>query len=314
MRCDFRALLLWVHRLFPAIDDVVIDPVFDMRRCVGCAEEALRVRLVFREQQCRSAIAAEESVTELRLSHLDDCLRRADGSLFQRRTIGRVVPRPAIAEPQRRQQVQFGCLRTAVVNADADENVFGRGLCVFHEQIEVAVLVEDARVEQFVLESAAATSAVSFDKVSVGKRRLRVLVEVLHVRMRRRAVEVEVVLFDIFAVIALTVGQPIQAFLKNRVAAVPQRHRKTDPLQIVRDAGQAIFPPAVCTPAGMVMGEVVPRVTPFAVVLADRSPLSLAKVGPPLLPGGFLLAIFSQSDLFGGHRHSTVGLSGPEGG
>ena len=41
---------------------------------------------------------------------------------------------------------------TAVVNADLDQDVLGRFLGILDEDVEVAILIEHARVEQFVLE------------------------------------------------------------------------------------------------------------------------------------------------------------------
>ena len=103
--------------------------------------------------------------------------------------------------------------------------------------------------------------------------------------MGRRAVEVEVVLLDVLAVVALAVGQPEQAFLEDRVLAVPQGQREAEPLLVVGDAGQAVFAPAIGARAGLVVGEVIPGVAALAVVLADGPPLALAQVGSPLLPG-----------------------------
>jgi len=40
--------------------------------------------------------------------------------------------------------------------------------------------------------------------------------------MARRRVEVEVLLLDVLAVIALAVGQAIQALLQNRITLVPE--------------------------------------------------------------------------------------------
>ena len=48
---------------------------------------------------------------------------------------------------------------------------------------------------------------VRLDQIVVGKRRLRILVQVLHVGMGGRAVEVEVVFFNVFAVVGLAVRQ-----------------------------------------------------------------------------------------------------------
>ena len=103
--------------------------------------------------------------------------------------------------------------------------------------------------------------------------------------MRRRAVEVEVVLLHVLAVIALAVGQAEQALLEDRVLAVPEREREAEPLLVVGDAGQAVLAPVIGARARLVVAEVIPGVAVFAVVLAHGAPLPLAEVGPPFLPG-----------------------------
>jgi hypothetical protein len=57
----------------------------------------------------------------------------------------------------------------------------------------------------------------------------------------RGAVQVEVVLLDVLAVVALAVGQPEHPLLQQRVPAVPQRQRETQPLLVVADAGDAVL-------------------------------------------------------------------------
>ena len=52
--------------------------------------------------------------------------------------------------------MQLGRLGAAIVDGDLDQDVLGRRLGVLDEDVEVAVLVEDAGVEQLVLELAAA--------------------------------------------------------------------------------------------------------------------------------------------------------------
>ena len=118
--------------------------------------------------------------------------------------------------------------------------------------------------------------------------------------MGRRAVEVEVVLLDVLPVVALAVGQAEQAFLEDRVLAVPQGQRKAEPLMVVGDPGQAVLTPAIRARAGLVVGEVVPGVAAFAVVLAHGSPLPLAEIGPPLLPGDSARGCV-ESNVFGCH-------------
>src|SRR4029077_20047148 len=98
------------------------------------------------------------------------------------------------------------------------------------------------------------------------------------------AVEGEVIFLYVFAVISLAVGQAEQAFFEDRIAAIPQGDAKTQELLGIADPGQSILAPAVCPRAGLVMTEVLPGAPIRAVVLANRSPLPLAEVGPPLLP------------------------------
>lgn len=188
-------------------------------------------------------------------------------------------------EPQGRQQVQRCLVRAAVVRGDLDQQVLGARLGVLDEHVEVAVLVEDAGVEEFVLEVTAPTGLVGGLEVLVRELRLRVFVEVLHVRVRGRAVEVEVVLLDVLAVVSLGVGEAEHPLLEDRVAAVPQREREAQPLLVVADARDAVLAPAVGARACLVVGEVRPGVTAVAVVLPYGPPLALAQIGAPTAPG-----------------------------
>src|SRR5262249_24496587 len=148
-------------------------------------------------------------------------------------------------------------------------------------------------------------AAAGLDEVAVGEGGLGVLVEVLHVRVRRRAVEVEVVVLDVLAVVALAVGQPEQPLLEDGVLAVPQGQGEAEALPVVGDAGQPVLAPAVGAGAGLVVAEVVPGVAALAVVLADGPPLSLTEIGPPLLPGDLLLPLLIETAVFCGHRALT---------
>ena len=131
-----------------------------------------------------------------------------------------------------------------------------------------------------------------------GNSRCGILVQILHVGVRRRAVDVEVVLLDVLAVVALAVGEPEQPLFQDRVPLVPERERKAQPLLVVGDSAQAVFAPPVGARARLVVREVVPRVAVLAVVLADRAPLPLAEVGSPFLPRDARLARVVQPFLF----------------
>ena len=166
-------------------------------------------------------------------------LNDARPHLAQRRLRLVLAPRPGVAEPERRQDTKPGRFRPAIVHGDADEDVFRALLRVLHEHVEIPVVVEDAGIEQLVLELFPRSSPVGLDQVPVGILPLRVLVEILHVRVGGRAVDVEVVLLDVLAVVRLAVGEPEQALFQDRVPLVPQRQRKAQPLLVIARAPRA---------------------------------------------------------------------------
>ena len=184
------------------------------------------------------------------------------------------------------------------MGGDADQHVFRARLRVFHEHVEISVFGEDAGVEQLVFGLVARASPVGLYQVRIGILALRILVEVLHVRVRRRAVDVEVVLLHILAVVALAVGEPVQALLQDGITTVPQCQREAQLLLVVAQSAEPVLAPLVRARARMVMREVVPGIAVFAVILADRAPLPLAQVGPPLLPGDLPFARLVQPLLF----------------
>ena len=201
-------------------------------------------------------------------------------------------PGPGVAKPQRGEQVKLSGVGSAIVSRDADEDIFSRGLRIFDEDIEIAVFIEHARVEQFVFGIVAAPAAVFFNQSRVGKFRLRILVEVFHVRVGGGRVQIKVALFHVFPVVPLIARKPEEAFLQNGVPAVPQSESETIKLVTVRDPADAILTPAVGPGPCVVVREVFPRSAIGAVVLADGPPLALAQVGPPTLPVDFAQAGF----------------------
>jgi hypothetical protein len=76
-----------------------------------------------------------------------------------------------------RQELDRRRLRTAVVDGDADGHVLGRRLRVLHEHVEVAVVVEDAGIEELELRSAAAAPLVLLDEPLVRILPLRIFAE-----------------------------------------------------------------------------------------------------------------------------------------
>ena len=73
--------------------------------------------------------------------------------------------------------------------------------------------------------------------------------------MRGRVGEVEVVVLDVFAVVAFLVGQSEGSLLEDRVLTVPESNGKTQAALVIADAEQSILTPAVNTRTGMIVGK-----------------------------------------------------------
>src|SRR5207247_3167637 len=116
------------------------------------------------------------------------------------------------------------------------------------------------------------------------------------------AVQEEVALLDVLAVVALRPGQAEQPLLEDRVGLVPEDEREAEQAAIVGDAQQAILAPAVGAGAGMVVGEVVPGGAGGRVVLAHGAPLAHRQVGAPALPGGAAGAGVGEAGVLGAER------------
>src|SRR5271170_7799735 len=193
-------------------------------------------------------------------------------------------------------------LRTAIAYADFDQQIVGRRLRVFNKDVEVAVVVEHAGVQQLVFLFVARALPVGLDEVVVRIGAMRVLVEVLHVGVRGGAVEVEVVLLYVLAMITFAVGQAEKPLLKDRIFAVPQRNREAQHAVNVANPGQTVLAPTVCARARLVMREIVPGIAVLAVVFADGAPLPLTQVGAPFFPRNLGLVAFLQASALGGCR------------
>ena len=268
-----------VHGALLACDHEAVERVLHVRRRIGRAPQPCGVRVVLGEQQLRGAVARQGVVAKLGMEG-----RHRSAGFAQERFRVLVSPRPGVPEPQRRQEVQPGGLGAPVVDRHPDQDVVRTRLGVFHEHVEVAVVVEDPRVDQLVLEVLPRAPPIRLHEVTVGELPLRVLVEVLHVRVGRRRVDVEVVLLDVLAVVPLAVGEAEHPLLQDGVTPVPEGEGETEALAVVGDPGDAVLAPPVGPGTGLVVREVVPGVAVLAVVLADRPPLPLAQVRAPLLP------------------------------
>src|SRR5947209_17055480 len=87
---------------------------------------------------------------------------------------GQGTARPDIAKPQVRQQMQGSSTGTAVERLDTDAVIFRRGLGILNHDVEIAVLIENAGVEQLELEALSITATVLGDQPGIGKFALRI--------------------------------------------------------------------------------------------------------------------------------------------
>ena len=99
---------------------------------------------------------------------------------------------------------------------------------------------------------------MTLDQLLIGKLRLRVLVQALHVGVRGRAIEVVVALLDIFSVIALLAIQAEETFFKDGIAAIPKRQCETEALVVIANAGDTVVTPTVGAEMRLFKREIVP--------------------------------------------------------
>ena len=322
VRRSLRADARRVHRAGPPVHDGVVDAVLEVLAWRVDAVEPRDVGLVVGDQHWRRRLArlcfeghdpwpisARPKRQHRRVRPRN---RRAQAG-----PIGMQIPHPCIAEPDRGQHVERRGLGPVIGHGDAHHDVFGVGLGVLDEDVEVAVLVEDAGVHELELLLVAPASPVLLDEGFVGERRLRILVKHPHVRVGWRGVQVEVVLLDVLAVVALVAGQAEQPLLQNGIAPVPQGERQADLLVAIREARQAVFVPAIRARSRVVVGQVVPHGARRAVVFADRAPGAVTDVRPPAFPVHRSRPVFVQAALFHirqvSHRQlrSGTAVSGP---
>ena len=180
--------------------------------------------------------------------------------------------------------MQFGRLRPAIVGGDASVDLLGAGLAVNHVHIEVPAAVEDAGVEQVERRAVAVATGVLVDQPFIRIRGLRILVEVSQTAVTRGGVEVEVVLLDVLAAVALRAGQPERALLEERITSVPQRQSQAQELVLVGNAAEAVLAPAIGARAGLVVRQEIPGIAVGAVILAHRTPGPFREIGAPEAP------------------------------
>src|SRR5271156_572449 len=140
---------------------------------------------------------------------------------------------PIVAEPDGRQQVQLCRFGPTIPCGYLNENVVRIGFGIFHKNVEIVVSVKDCSIKQLILEVVARTLTIDLYEISIRIGRLGILVEIFHVGVSRRAVEVEVVLLNVFSMVSLAIGQAKQTLLEDRILTVPQSEGEAQALLVV---------------------------------------------------------------------------------
>ena len=222
-----------------------MEGILHKRRAVGVIVKAAVVSLVFGEYPLRPAFGLEAIVTQLGRMRAESLTVRQQAD-FGLRT-GRNLPCPCIAEPKRGKNSEWGRLGAAIDDPQADRHVVRCGFRVFEEHIEVAAVVENAGIDEFVFRLQARAAGIFFDQLAVGKLGLRVFVESAHEGMRGVVVEVVKVILNVFAMVSLRVRQAEGALFEDGILAVPERGRKAQQAVFIRNTQQAILAPAIGT-------------------------------------------------------------------
>src|SRR5262245_19214989 len=187
------------------------------------------------------------------------------------------------------QMCRFG---TTIPRGDSNQNVFAGCLGILDKNVEIAALVEDPRIHELKFRIEPRASPVLINQPLIRKFGLRILVQGLHVGMRRRVVEVEVAFLYVFAVIAFWATQSKEPFFQKRIQAIPHSHSKADQLMPVAQSRNAILAPAIGARSRLIVCEVSPSIASRTVVFTNRAPRALTEVGSPALPVNFPIFIF----------------------
>src|SRR5262245_55334595 len=102
------------------------------------------------------------------------------------------------------------------------------------------------------------------DELVIRVGQLRILIQVFHIGMGRVAINLELILLHILAVVAFAIGQTKQTLFDNRVLTIPQGQGKAELLLIIRNSGQTVLAPTIGAGTSLVVAEVVPGIAGIA--------------------------------------------------
>ena len=191
--------------------------------------------------------------------------------------------------------MKASAFRPSICHCDAGENIVFVCFGIFDHDIEVAVLVKDARIQKLKLVVLVPPPAVLLHQLTVREGTLRILVQHFQIAVRRRAVQIVVILLHILAVIAFRSGQTEQPLFQYRVIAVPHGHGKAQVLISITNPCQPVLIPTVGSATRLIVGKVAPTITVRTIVFAYGGPGPFAQIRPPMLPIVCALAVPFQA-------------------
>src|SRR5580693_6413140 len=92
--------------------------------------------------------------------------------------------------------------------------------------------------------------------------------------------------------IAFHVVQPEHPLFQDGIFFIPETDRKTNPLPLIGKPADPFFAPAPGLAGGHIVCGVSPGLSIRAVVFPYSSPLTVAKIRPPVFPVRYLKSFF----------------------
>ena len=138
-----------IYRRLISTNQIFVKRIFHIRRSVFRVEEFFEIRLIFGKQQVRFSFAQQPALAILPMLHFRTHPAGNAVGLANHRPPRIPSPRPGVAEPQRRQQMQRRGLRPAIHGGNLDQDVFDIRFGIFRKHIEIAMLGENTGIHEF---------------------------------------------------------------------------------------------------------------------------------------------------------------------
>src|SRR4029453_15841898 len=144
MKCGLCADACRIDGIRPGANYILVESVLHKSAFVSAVPQAICVTLVFSEKRSRKLANRIGPGMQKKAAQQRMGKKKAISILCNRRfrsyAFVRASPRPLVAKPGGRQQVQRRRFRPAIGHSDSNKNVVRRCLRVFGEDVEVAVL------------------------------------------------------------------------------------------------------------------------------------------------------------------------------